>query len=195
MVRRGDLAIRRMRPVDEDLMLLVRWRAAPHVQPWWDPDLPPIDLEGARAEYLADMEPGSTTTLCIVEREREAVGFLQFYRWADEAEGAEEVGIPFDDDTWGLDVMIGEEDLVDRGLGSAAVALLCEHLAASAGATSVALTTSVENARAIRAYEKAGFERRARVLDTDTKGGERVPSWLMVWEPGRGGLPRRQTGG
>ncbi|MDQ4025442.1 MAG: acetyltransferase [Actinomycetota bacterium] len=186
VVAAGDLSIRRLRPADEDLLLLVRWRSAPHVRPWWDPDLPPLDLEGARAEYLPELEPGSTTTLCIVEHRGEPIGFLQFYRWADEAAGAEEVGIPFDETTWGLDVMIGEKDLVDRGLGSAAVSLLCDHLAASRGATAVALTTSVENARAIRAYEKAGFERRARVLDTDTKDGERVPSWLMVRET-RGG--------
>lgn len=182
MVQRGDLAIRRLRPVDEDLLLLVRWRSAPHVRPWWDPDLPLLDLEGARAEYLPDMEPGSTTTLCVVEHGGEPIGFVQFYRWADEAAAADEVGIPYDDHTWGLDVMIGEGDRVDRGLGSAAVELLCDHLAAERGATAVALTTSVENARAIRAYEKAGFERRARVLDTDTKDGERVPSWLMVRE-------------
>ena len=65
MAARGDLALRRLRPVDDDLMLLVRWRSAPHVRPWWDPDPPPLDLEGARAEYLPDTEPGSTTTLCI----------------------------------------------------------------------------------------------------------------------------------
>jgi aminoglycoside 6'-N-acetyltransferase len=180
VVAADDLTIRRMRPADEDLVLLVRWRRAPHVRPWWDPDLPPLDLEGARAEYLPDMDPASTTTLCIVERDGEPIGFLQFYRWADEADDAAEVGIPFDEDTWGLDVMIGEEGLVDRGLGSRAVALLCDHLFSERGASAVALTTSVDNARAIRAYEKAGFERRARVLDVDTKDGERMPSWLMV---------------
>jgi aminoglycoside 6'-N-acetyltransferase len=185
VVARGDLVISRLRPVDDDLMLLVRWRSAPHVRPWWDPDLPPLDLEGARAEYLPDTEAGSTTTLCIVEHRAAPVGFVQFYRWADEAEGAEEVGIPFDDTTWGLDVMIGEEDLVDRGLGSSVVRLLCDHLFVACGATAVALTTSVENLRAIRAYEKAGFERHAQVLDTDTKDGRRVLSWLMVRELGR----------
>ncbi|MDQ3915311.1 MAG: acetyltransferase [Actinomycetota bacterium] len=186
VVAGGDLSIRRLRPVDEDLQLLVRWRSAPHVRPWWDPDLPPLDLEGARDEYLPDLGPDSTTTLCIIEQGGAPIGFVQFYRWADEAAAAEEVGIPFDEATWGIDVMIGEERLVDRGLGSAAVALLCDHLAAVRGATAVVLTTDVENGRAIRSYEKAGFERRGRVLDTDTKDGERVPSWLMVRET-RGG--------
>lgn len=182
VVAKGDLAIRRMRPVDEDFSLLVRWRAAPHVRPWWDPDLPLVDLEGARDEYLPDMEPGSATTLCIIEARGKPVGFVQFYRWAEYGAEAGEIGVPFDETTWGVDVLVGEADCVDRGLGSAAVEMLCDHLAGSRGATSVALTTSVENARAIRAYEKVGFERRAQVLDTDTKDGERVPSWLMVRE-------------
>ena len=185
LVSNGDISIRLMRPEDDDLMLLVRWRSAPHVRPWWDPDLPPLDLEGARAEYLPEITPDSPTTLCIIEWRSRPIGFIQFYRWAAHAAGAAEVGIPFDETTWGIDVMIGEEGLIDRGIGSGAVATMCDYLGAAKGATSVALTTSVENGRAIRAYEKVGFERRAQVLDTDTKDGERVLSWLMVRETRR----------
>jgi aminoglycoside 6'-N-acetyltransferase len=180
LVSRGDLSIRRLRPVDEDLMLLVRWRSAPHVRPWWDPDEQELDLEGARLEYLPEAVPDSLTTLCIIELRGEPIGFIQFYRWASYPDDAAEVGIPFDESTWGIDVMIGEEGLVDRGLGSGAVDLLCTYLEEERGATAVVLTTSVENHRAIRAYEKVGFERRGQVFDTDTKDGERVLSWLMV---------------
>lgn len=67
-----------------------------------------------------------------------------------------------------------------RGVGTRVVSLICEHLEREHGASAVALTTETTNARAQRAYEKAGFEKVRRVLDTDTRDGERVWCWLMV---------------
>jgi RimJ/RimL family protein N-acetyltransferase len=48
------------------------------------------------------------------------------------------------------------------------------------GAAAVALATELDNVRAIRAYEKAGFVKQGQVLDTDTKNGERPWCWWMV---------------
>ena len=39
------------------------------------------------------------------------------------------------------------------------------------------------NLRAQAAYVAAGFTRVGAYLDTDTKDGERIPSWLMRWRP------------
>ena len=69
---------------------------------------------------------------------------------------------------------------MDRGIGSRAVALLSRHLEDDRNATRIALTTDVENLRAQRAYEKAGFEKIRAVLDLDLRGGERSRAWLMV---------------
>jgi RimJ/RimL family protein N-acetyltransferase len=44
------------------------------------------------------------------------------------------------------------------------------------------LTTDVDNVRAQAAYRRAGFRTIHRVLDTDTRGGERVWTWLMRWD-------------
>ena len=179
LVDDGDLVMRRMRDAEDDYLRMIEWRNRPHVRQWWDPDDPPLTMETVVKEYGPDTRPGAATTLCIVELEGAAVGFMQFYRWSSYADPAKEVGIPFDDGTWGVDVFIGEPEKIGHGLGTRMMDLLCRYLEAEMGATSVVLTTELENHAAIQCYEKAGFVKTAKVLDTDTRNGQRVMSWVM----------------
>jgi aminoglycoside 6'-N-acetyltransferase len=178
--REGDLAIRRLRDDPFDYELLVRWRNEPHVREWWDPDDPPTTLASAIEEYRADTRRDSPTTACIIEQDGSPIGFLQFYRWSDEPSDAEVLGISLEQEAWGLDLFIGEQAMVGRGVGPRVIDLLCRFLFEERGASSVALVAAQENARALRAYEKAGFRRVRSVLDTDVKDGRRVWSWLLV---------------
>ncbi len=195
IVQDADLVIRRMRDDNADYQLIVRWRNMPHVRRWWDPDRPTTTIDSAIDEYRADARGTTPSTVCIIERSGEPLGLIQFYRWVSYADEAADVGITFDDQTWGLDVFIGEADQIHRGIGTRVVNMLSDYLVEELGASSVALTTDVLNHAAQRCYEKAGFEKVKQVLDTDTYQGERVLSWLMVREPpstviGPSGAPR-----
>ncbi len=185
VVAAGDLVIRRLRDDDEDYSRMTRWRNSPHVLRWWDPDLPPRTIASIKEEYQPDTAADAASTACIIELEGVPVGFIQFYRWISYAEEAAHVGIPFDDHAYGLDVFIGEPDRIHRGLGTRVVAMLSDYLIAERGASSVSLTTAVDNHAAQRCYEKAGFAKFEQLLDTDTYRGERVRSWLMIKEGAR----------
>jgi RimJ/RimL family protein N-acetyltransferase len=108
------------------------------------------------------------------------VGYIQFYRWLRWPQEADALEIGADEDTFGVDIFIGEPDQINRGVGTRAMSLICEHLERDCGATAVALTTESTNLRAQRAHEKAGFVKVREVLDTDTRDGQGIPSWLMV---------------
>jgi len=92
------------------------------------------------------------------------------------------MGMEVHEDAFGIDVFIGELDLIGRGIGSRAVDLLTRLLFDERGASQVAIVTALDNHVAQRAYEKAGFHRVGEVLDTDVRDGERVRSWLMTRE-------------
>ena len=96
------------------------------------------------------------------------------------------MGVPEDRDAFGLDIFIGEPDVVGTGVGSATVDLVCRTLFAERDASCVALLTAVGNEQAQRAYEKAGMRKVRRALDTDIKDGKRVESWLMIRDRARG---------
>ena len=180
LIRDADLSIRELGGDLADLELLVSWRARPHVSRWWDTDEEPaFTIEAA----IAESGPGADvdTTSCFIELGGRPIGFVQYYRWWADPDGARDIGVPQGPDVFGLDVLIGELDAVGVGLGSRAVDMMCGYLFEQ-GATCVALATALENGRAQRAFEKAGFHKVKQVLDTDTRGGERVESWLMVRE-------------
>ena len=180
LIDKDDLVIRRMVDDVRDYDLMVRWRNLPHVRYWWDPDDPPLTREVAIEEYRPMTRPDATSTACIVELQGRPVGHMQFYLWTSYATYANAIGIPFDGDTWGIDLFVGEPERIGRGLGTRMVNLLCEYLEAERNASAVTLTTEVDNSVAIRCYEKAGFKRVVQVRDTDTRNGERVTSWVMT---------------
>jgi aminoglycoside 6'-N-acetyltransferase len=175
----GDLSIRAMRDEPAEYELISRWRSAPHVHEWWDPDEPPLTPEGAAAQYGARARGEEPTTACIVELDGLPIGYLQFYRWLAWPGANDELDIEADPDTYGIDLFIGDQALIGRGIGTRLVQLVCRHLESERDASWIALTTEVDNVRAQRAYEKAGFRKVRRVLDTDTRDGERVWCWLM----------------
>jgi RimJ/RimL family protein N-acetyltransferase len=98
-----------------------------------------------------------------------------------------EIGFELPAGYWGVDIFIGERDHLDRGIGSRAVSLICRYLIEERRAIGVALVVARDNVRAQRAYEKAGLVRICEVLDTDTREGQRIPSYLMASPPLRRG--------
>lgn len=176
----GAIRLRAMRDAGDDYALMVRWRNTPHVRQWWDPDDPPMTIEQAIEEYRPSVLGVEPDRPAIIEFQGKPIGFVQYYPWAAFRHELDELGITVPEGAWGLDIFIGEPDGVNRGIGSSVVRLLCNHLFAHEGATAVAFGVERMNARARRAYEKAGMTATVEYLDNDTRGGERVWAVLMV---------------
>ncbi len=114
--------------------------AEPSVDRWWGQ--PPPDAE-IRADLLGD----SGTVLLVVTVAGEVAGGIQYseendprYRHA------------------GIDVFLGGR-FQDRGVGTAAIALLVRFLVGPRGHHRLTIDPAAENSRAIRCYEKVGFRR------------------------------------
>jgi aminoglycoside 6'-N-acetyltransferase len=143
------------RPMTEnDLPLVRRWLAAPHVVQWWgDPD----KQFGLVSE---DLQQPAIDQFIVVKDER-PFAYLQCYdpaAWPENGFGALPEG------TRGIDQFIGEPDMIERAHGSAFIRRFIDGLLASG--TPCAITDpDPANSRAVRAYEKAGF-RRERLVDT-----------------------------
>ena len=147
-----------------DLPLLERWLRTPEVVRWWGDPAEQLELlRGDLAEPRAAMR--------IVSFGQRPFAYAQHY----------------DVHTWpqlhfaklppgsrAIDAFIGEPDMLARGHGAQFLKLLAEHLMHE-GAPLVAIDPSVDNARARRAYEKAGFRCESVV---DTAEG---PAVLMIF--------------
>jgi RimJ/RimL family protein N-acetyltransferase len=180
-----SVTIRRMRDHLDDFRLILRWRSAPHVAEWWDTAQTELGLEGVIAKYVSRTRPEDPTTACIIQVTGLPVGYIQFYPWDDNEAEMREIGFQLPAGYWGVDLFIGERDHLDRGFGSQAVSLIHRYLVEQRGAAGVALVVARDNVRAQKAYEKAGLVRISEVLDTDTRAGQRIPSYLMAYPPPR----------
>lgn len=178
-----DVTIRRLRNDGADFELLHRWLSEPHVRAWWDPDRPLPTYQSVVDEYREFTGDASATTGCVIVVGARPIGYTQFYQWTDDAEYLATVGVTLPDSAWGLDLFIGETAWLGRGYGKRAVALICSYLVSSRGASEVVLITATDNRRAQHVYSSVGFTRDVEVLDTDTKDGQRIRSWVMRWSP------------
>lgn len=143
--------IRRM--VAADLPLVADWRARPHVIEWWgEPGVEP------EAEKLADPR----IALWIVEQAGRPFAFIQDYAvhdWDPHPFSYLPAG------SRGLDLFIGEADMLDGGHGSRFLRQHVEALFAH-GAPAAGADPHPDNGRARRAYEKAGFRVASEPVDT-----------------------------
>ena len=137
-----------------DLPLVRRWLAQPHVAQWWGDTCEQFELVSGDLEVEAMDQ-------FIVATDARPFGYIQCYDpdvWPDNGLGDHPRG------TRGIDQFIGELAMVDRGHGSAFIRVFIDRLLAS-GTPRVITDPDPANARAIRAYEKAGF-RRDRLVST-----------------------------
>ena len=148
-----------------DLPMIKRWLALPHVREWWgDPDEQYQLVSGDLDEPAMDQ--------FIVSAGGSDFAYIQCYdltAW-NSGFGVHPAG------TRGIDQFIGEPDMIGRGHGSAFIRAFTERVL-SDGAPRVVTDPDPANGRAIRAYEKAGFE---KVHLVDTPDGIAL---LMVRNP------------
>lgn len=146
-------------PVAEsDVQLLQAWLERPHVSLWW------------RDERAEDhLDPNEHF---IIQLDGVPVGMIQTYLVDDNPEWKVVVGD--EPELAGVDLLIGEEDLVGHGLGSQVLEQFAREIV-FARAETVAVIATVEeaNRRSWRAFEKAGFRHVRDVVE------EGLPHRLM----------------
>lgn len=147
----------------DDLPLIRDWLAQPHVAAWWgNPDEQFALVSGDLGHPAMNQ--------VIVTVDGRSFAYLQSYdpaAWPEGGLGAQPVG------TRGIDQFIGDPAMIEQGHGSAFIRAFVEDLLKS-GTPRAVTDPNPDNARAIRAYEKAGFQKRRLV---DTCDG---PALLMV---------------
>jgi aminoglycoside 6'-N-acetyltransferase len=137
-----------------DLPLVLHWLKQPHVVQWWG------DTHEQFALVSGDLEVEAMEQFIVAFGDR-PFAYIQCYDlmvWPDNGLGEHPSG------TRGIDQFIGDSDMVDRGHGSAFIRAFIERMLAD-GAPRIITDPDPANARAIRAYQKAGFEK-VHLVDT-----------------------------
>ena len=160
-----------------DFRLVHRWVNAPHVATWWD-DLP--TLAAVEADFGPGVDGDDPTDYFAIEVDGRPVGIIQTYLIDDEPEYKAALGDP--EHAAGIDLAIGEPELVGRHLGPAVIHAFATEVVFTRWAAGVVdrcvAGPDHRNARSIAAFEAAGFRRGAVV----PVPGEPEPEQVMTLE-------------
>ncbi|HEV8087371.1 MAG TPA: GNAT family N-acetyltransferase [Actinomycetota bacterium] len=140
----------------DDADMLVAWHADPEVARFWDGST-------YTREEMVERLTRSEVDPYIVEANGEPIGYLQ--AWCND-------DIP---GVAGLDMFL-VPSARDRGLGPDAGRALATWLLGPGGVHHVTVDPYVENERAVRGWEKAGFRRLAKAEPDD----EHTKPWFLM---------------
>jgi RimJ/RimL family protein N-acetyltransferase len=156
----------------DDLPLMHRWLSAPHVHEWWSDARTPEEIRAKYAPRIAGAEP---VRCFAIELGGRPIGYIQTYRICDYPDYSQSIGMPVD--CAGIDLFIGEPELVGHGIGTRVLGSFLRSIVfADPTIRSCAIGPEPKNRRAIRAYEKAGF----RHWKTVPVAGEPQPEYVML---------------
>lgn len=179
LFEQGDLALRKLQPHPADYAALQRWLSDSRVLQFYEGRDQSFDL----ARVTREFDPADATargeTPCLIFYKGWAAGYLQFYPLRSAADCAE-YGLEYSANAWAMDLFLGQPELWGRGLGTRLLNAFSAWLFASTPASVLAVDPHVDNARAIRAYEKAGFRKIKNLSAHELHEGRRVDCWVMV---------------
>lgn len=149
-------------PLQENhLDLLYVWLQKPHVKEWWDDHLTDEEIKLKYKKNIGNL----IVPPFIVYFDDKPIGFIQYYFanqvgngwWPDESDG-----------TVGVDLFVGEENCINRGVGTQILqAFLSELFKNHPDIEKVIADPNPKNHRARRCYEKAGFKFVKEIITPD----------------------------
>ncbi len=136
-----------------DLPLLYEWLQREHVKRWWTDR---ETYEEVVEHYLPSIEGTDPTDLYLILMDDRPAGFIQTYRVSDYPDYQQLVAV--EDGVAGVDLLIGEEELIGRGVGSEALDRFMRDVVFSdPGIHACIADPDAENRASLRVFEKAGF--------------------------------------
>ena len=114
----------------------------------------------------------------IMEYNNQPIGYGQIYQIA--GDDYEEYRYPETDAlVYAMDQFIGEPAYWNKGIGTKYIKQICEFLKQDRKADVVILDPHKDNIRAIRAYQKCGFQIIGELPQHELFEGKKVDCWLM----------------
>ncbi len=148
----GVFAFRPM--TDADLMDLVRWRNEPHVLAWFPQRV--VDIDDARRRFGARLDGTEAVRMWVAELGGVSIGYLQSFVVGTDDDLTVRCQDP---EAVAFDYLIGDPDLVDKGLGTEMIERFCREILVPEypQAPRFLAAPDVRNHRSVRVLAKCGF--------------------------------------
>ncbi|WP_440604138.1 GNAT family N-acetyltransferase [Bacillus sp. GB_SG_008] len=176
LFQQGELSIRYI--TEDDVQTLSNWLSNPEVLRFYEGRDKPQSVEQVRERYISSSEDKEKK--CIVEYKDRAIGYVQIYPL--DAEWKALYGYGKKENVWGMDQFIGETAYWNRGIGTELVQAVITYISNKLGAVAIAMDPRVRNERAIRCYEKCGFQKVKLLKKHELHEGVLEDCWMMEYK-------------
>lgn len=151
------------KPLTQDhFPLLLRWLETPHVKIWWDANLE-WTLELISKKYQDYLRARNGIYAFCISIDDELIGYIQYYDKHDFPR-EHDYNLDLPESCAAIDWYIGDPDFLGRGLGTEALKIFLNQFVLPRF-DNVFVDPDTANTKAIRAYEKVGFETIAQKND------------------------------
>jgi RimJ/RimL family protein N-acetyltransferase len=170
-IMKGKIAFRRLE--EKDLPLMHRWLNTPHVSEWWNIDgnhRP--SLEEVVQHYSPRIKGKEPVDVYLIIYDDKPIGMIQSYKLDD----FHQVEFKLKQNCGGIDIFIGEEKFIHRGLGSRIMRkFLKDNVFTDYDVPCCIVDPEPKNKAAIKAYSKTGF----RYYKTVWNHNDAVDAYIM----------------
>lgn len=182
-LQEGAIALRHMEPTEQDYAQLYAWLADARIAEHYGGLNHRPTLQEVREKYAPYIMGKESVVPCIAEYDGSPVGYMQYYPVEEpEYDCRGLVDFSCYARPMAVDMLVGEPAQWGRGLGSRLLRALCRYLNEELGADAVFIDPNVNNPRAIRCYEKAGFERLVIVPQREEMDGRKWDNLILRWQ-------------
>lgn len=181
LAQHNGIGIRKMTDTEADYALMAQWLSKPEVLDYYGGRSKPFDLAAIKKKYEPRVRGLGSVKPCMIEYDQEAIGFIQFYPIDPvEYNAVGIISLENDDTPFGLDLFIGQPNLWNKGFGTSAIQLMIDYLFKTGQAKTIYIDPVTSNTRAIRSYEKCGFQAVQILEKRELCEGEYMDNLLMV---------------
>lgn len=139
---------------DSDLHYMYKWLNSGFVQKWYGKKN--FTMTEVEAKYLPYIRGEKPTQAYLILYDNNPIGYIQTYKIVDYPKYAKEINVF--ENAAGLDLFIGEEDYIHKGLGKFIIGKFLEKIVyKTLNVDSCILGPEPNNLAAIKTYEKVGF--------------------------------------
>ncbi len=154
--KKGRILIRYMNDEINDFLLMYKWLNNQEILKYYEGRDKLFTMDKIIDKYKNRTNGCDIVKSCIFEYNHLPIGYIQYYP-IDEKE-YNEYGYKDEGIIYGIDLFIGNTNYQNKGLGAQVINCLIQYIRLNIKPNKIVIDPRVENKRAIRCYEKCGFE-------------------------------------
>lgn len=175
------ITVRKLKDCQDDYNLILKWLSDLDVCEYYEGRTKPFNYEMVLDKFEERAKGIDPVVVGIIECNNIEVGWIQYYTTKlGEYHETDVVDRNKYRNSYGIDIVIGEKLFWNRGIGTYTMQLTTDYLFDKENADIIFIAPQTWNKRAIRCYEKSGFQQLIIIKDMELHDDEYKDGLLMA---------------